>query len=328
MALADALLQHLGARFASPGLETQYRRFRASGYFLKGDGLRAGVQCAILATGWLRRLHREGATLGTVAAFSVLIGPVVQILMKWSAERRGGGPATLEAHVRHRLAFACLWRVAVMPAMGAICFVDYFKPPGAGARGGQVAMYILFDTGTVALFMNCVTYPLLLEHHLCLQPLATAMMALWCGWPFCRQAANTPDGSETVLSAWRSLDAASCGLLSAVLMGDVTGALEPPALPACRQVVLSAYAAMCLGAATYILWAMERRSRVEFLDVRMREGLGGGEREWAPVGSEVVFHGVLAAVGAALAWRGLGAALWDPGPAADSGCGAHERGGM
>lgn len=303
MAVLDDLLQQLGARFASPALEGQYREFRESRYFLKDDGLHGCIRLAILGSLALREAFRNGPTSSTAASFFVLVGPLAQILMKRATERSGGHREALTAYVCRRNAVSFLWRTAVLPVVAGIWFSDFFRAPGKTAAGLHLGAYILLGSGAMPLFITGIGQPLLLEHHLALQPLATILVAFLCGRSFCWLAVEEEAGQRNVMVAWRFLEGISRKVLSAVLMAEIPTEPEPPALPACRQVVLSAYVVLSIAATTYILWMIEHRSRVHFLDVRRMRGLRDGEAGWEPVGSAFVLHGVLAVVGSALVWQ-------------------------
>ncbi|CAD7699379.1 unnamed protein product [Ostreobium quekettii] len=307
MGWTGELLCLLGARFPDAALEHRYREFRTRNYFLRDDGFQAGLRAFAIGALGMRGLVKSGPTPGTAVIFLMFVAPVLQLAMRSLADRRGRTEAALAAYMGQRCAWAALSRTLLCPLVVCTYFLEFFQqPPGPSATWFRLSSYVLYSTGAMVLFLSCVGYPVLLEHHLAIQALSVLMVAYWRAGPFCREALAADGGPEHVLAAWRALEAASRWVLAAMYMREVPAAPEPDPMPACGHVVLAMYGCVGLAATTYVLWLVEHKSRVHFL----KETGWGNWMGWEPLGERaVVFQIVMGAACLAVAWQVLRALL-------------------
>eukprot|EP00803_Ostreobium_quekettii_P011374 evm.model.scf_160EXC.3 EVM.evm.TU.scf_160EXC.3 scf_160EXC:55081-56055(-) len=313
MAWAGELLRLLGARFPDAALERRYRKFRITRYFLRDDGLQAAVRAALIGAGAVRSLVNSGPTAGTAVMFVTLIAPLLQLAMRWLANRRGRTEAALAAYLWHRNAWAATSRVLLYPLFVRTWFIDIFQPSGPSTAWPGLLSYIFHASGAVIPFVTGGLYPVLMEHHLVIQPLSVLVIAHWQQGPFCEVALAGDSGPGHVLTAWRALEAGSRQFLAAMYMGEVPAAAEPDPLPACMHVVLALHVCVGLAATTYIAWLVEHTSRIHFLATEGWVGWMG----WEPLGGLGILSQLAMGAGClAVAWPVLGTLVLDRTPGA------------
>ncbi|CAD7699377.1 unnamed protein product [Ostreobium quekettii] len=311
MGWTGRLLCLLGARFPDTELERRYRKFRITHYFLRDDGFQAAVRASGICALGVSGLVRSGPTAGTAVIFVMIIAPAVQLAMRSLADRRGRTEAALASYLRQRCAWAAVARTLLCPLVVCTYFLEFFRhSPGSPTTLFRLGAYALYSTGAIVLFGTCLSYPVLLEHHLAIQPLSVLMLAYWRGGPFCREALADDSGPEHMLAAWRALEAGSRQVLAAMYMGEVPAGPEPDPLPACLHVALALHVCVGLAAATYVAWLAEHASRVHFLTASWRvERMG-----WEPLGGWAILSQLVMGAGClAVAWPALGMLVLDPG---------------
>ncbi|CAD7703715.1 unnamed protein product [Ostreobium quekettii] len=180
-------------------------------------------------------------------------------------------------------------------------------------------------SGLWSLLIMALAQPLPFRWHIPVHAVALAFVAINAGVPTCAAAscAGMCSQCRDEAFAWHTIDGMTSlldGAARACLevtfgVGNLPGALEWTVEQPCLQLVLFLQLFLGFLVASYFVWLLERRSRVEFI---WRAGLGAHAVEQLPAFS-CVMHGVLTWVAFGVTWRVLlyftpGSGTWGPAP--------------
>ena len=311
---AATMLRLFGLQFQSREEEERYKDFRTAEYFLKEEVSFAAVRAGVVAAGFVRQLAKSGFTTSTLIILVVFFGPISQVMIRKFADWEGNNLETRVKFLRRRTIMAFVWRGVVAPVVLYNWLSHWFPGPSEGEAVSAVsyAVYFFLGSGILFIVVTCLAFPVLLEHHLYVQPFVTLIAAYWLGPSFCHDATRTAAGREYILTTWRFLNEASWKTLSPMYFVNIREESQPDAWPACRQMVTQAYFMILLVWVTYMQWLFEHKSRLLFLNCRA-EGLPVGDR-WRPVTRfRVASHALLQFVLFAVTWQALSDVFFDRG---------------
>eukprot|EP00803_Ostreobium_quekettii_P002371 evm.model.scf_839.2 EVM.evm.TU.scf_839.2 scf_839:12788-13864(+) len=317
--MAAAALALLGTRFSHPGLEDAYRDYCVSSGLVREDMLAVVVRAVIILAGSFRGLLQGALASPVMGAGVLLAAPLTQYMLGMRCLREPPGTSSRARFLRDRAAVTAIFRILTVPLASMVVISPGGNPSLSLAFSAAWFCLRVVAPGIAAMGFLTLTSGLLLEEHLPVQAFLVGLVVLTRGKSFCSRAVESPAGAGGALAVWRWLDARAWSVVSVMYGGVVDDAVDviaPRAEEACMHVLSEAYLVLGLVGLTYVVWALERRSRTEFLARLGGEwpwvwGSEGGW--WAPVGGwGIMAHAAMAPVWMAVSWQVLGLAVLGP----------------
>lgn len=282
------VLTLLGLQFDDPVLERRYVDVRTFKLFCRVDAPAALMR--MLASGSIAlRLFRDlglhslaaaGAT--GVGLFCVAQALVCRVMFQEEAYREEALQRIDTTERRRRIVglrtlLAMLLRAVMFPLVITTSYSAWFP---ARFNSSLSCLYFMWiNSGLFALVIGAIVVPLLVKHSLLVQAISLLAACAFQGRRTCDVCMQSEQGPKYILWLWRCASNASWTIQNLMYLTDVREVTEPEPLPACRHIITNMFLIGGMVFPSYLLWVMEYRSRVYFLETQLAADDRRGRRQ-------------------------------------------------
>lgn len=239
--------------FRSPALEAQYERYRFQATFRKMDIYGTAVAVAMRAScvlrfgraSWTTHAHFAWVALDLVCRAWM---PVDRLWM-----------------YRTRLAVCSRVAYILEILFGSRYLVTMFLGYDASASPVFMAMSLLTVLGVFTITLSALGQPVKFMHHFPLQVLMSSLILLFLSTVSCQQISTHVAARPMIEWFALKLDYLARAIVNAVCILDRKATLAWNMQLPCLQLALFSQLFFGTGILSYMVWIMERRSRVEFI---------------------------------------------------------------